>query len=364
MRMRSIRQFRLDMCPYRNNNTFINSHSSPMSMTRKDVADARESIFKSSKDVEGTTIRGYDCNKPFDLHQFLANYGSSGFQATHLHKGIEILKRVRAAREANPRFVFFLGYTSNQVSSGNRELIRYLVQHKLVDAIVTTAGGIEEDIIKCIKPFVLGDFRANGAQLREQGINRTGNIFVPNDRYIAFEQFLKPILDELTATKTKQHTIAPSELIRILGQRINHEDSIYYWAAKHNIPVFCPAVTDGSIGDITFFYQYTEQKLFIDIAGDNATLNKLAIDADQTGALIVGAGLIKHQILNANMMREGLDYSVYLNTSQEFDGSDSGAEPEEAKSWGKIAPDANTVKIICDATIALPLIVVGVWEQV
>jgi deoxyhypusine synthase len=34
----------------------------------------------------------------------------------------------------------FLGFTSNIVSSGLRETIRFLVQQKLVDCIVTTAG--------------------------------------------------------------------------------------------------------------------------------------------------------------------------------------------------------------------------------
>jgi deoxyhypusine synthase len=336
-------------------------------MTKKSIDTARESIFKQAQQPTGTVeIKGYDPNKPFDLNTFINSFYTSGFQATNLGKAIEILKRMQEDRQKTPGFKLFLGYTSNQVSSGNRELIRYLVQHKLIDVIVTTAGGIEEDIIKCIKPFVLGDFRANGAKLREQGINRTGNIFVPNDRYIAFEAFLKPILTEFI--EQKKMVTSPSELIKLLGERINNEESIYYWAAKHNIPVFCPAITDGSIGDITFFHEYNrmvkgEPILAIDILADNAKLNKIAIDAEKTGAFIIGAGLIKHQILNANMMREGLDYSVYVNTSAEFDGSDSGAEPEEAKSWGKVAADANTVKVVCDATIALPIIILGTWKQ-
>ena len=101
----------------------------------------------------------------------------------------------------------------------------------------------------------------------------------------------------------------------------------------------------------------------LDILADNATLNKLAIEAEKTGVFIIGAGLVKHQILNANMMREGAEYAVYLNTSAEYDGSDSGAEPEEAKSWGKLSKDVNTVKVVCDATIALPLMVAGAYLQ-
>jgi deoxyhypusine synthase len=64
------------------------------------------------------------------------------------------------------RCTIFLGYTSNIVSCGMREIIRYLAQHKMIDAIVTTTGGIEEDIMKCLAPTYLGDFYLKGKDLR------------------------------------------------------------------------------------------------------------------------------------------------------------------------------------------------------
>jgi deoxyhypusine synthase len=71
----------------------------------------------------------------------------------------------------------------------------------------------------------------------------------------------------------------------------------------------------------------------------------------------VAAGVPKHHINNANLMRNGADFAVMLNTAQEFDGSDSGARPDEAISWGKIKPDAQPVKVCGDATILFPLLV-------
>lgn len=68
------------------------------------------------------------------------------------------------------------------------------------------------------------------------------------------------------------------------------------------------------------------------------------------------AGVPKHHINNANLMRNGADFAVLLNTAQEFDGSDSGAKPDEAISWGKIKPDAQPVKVCGDATILFPLL--------
>lgn len=57
------------------------------------------------------------------------------------------------------------------------------------------------------------------------------------------------------------------------------------------------------------------------------------------------------------LQRNGADYSVFLNTASEFDGSDGGARPDEAVSWGKIKKDATPVKVYAEATLVLPLLV-------
>ena len=146
-----------------------------------------------------------------------------------------------------------------------------------------------------------------------------------------------PILDEmLHEQKTCQKIWTPSSMINKLGEAINDPSSIYYWAWKNDIPVYSPALTDGSLGDMMFFNNFGKQGLIIDILGDLIKLNKSAMAAKKTGMIILGGGLIKHHICNANLMRNGADYSVYINTAQEFDGSDAGAKPDEAVSWGKI----------------------------
>ena len=73
--------------------------------------------------------------------------------------------------------------------------------------VVTTAGGIEEDFIKCLAPTFLGDFRLPGKELRMKGLNRIGNLIAPNNNYIKFEEWLMPILDDLLEEqKTKVRT--------------------------------------------------------------------------------------------------------------------------------------------------------------
>ena len=343
------------------------------------------------------------------IDQIMESFKTTGFQATNLGLACERIEEMRQWRLSNVewkegddealkppevrkrvRARIFLSYTSNQISSGQREVIRFLVENNMVDCIITTGGGIEEDLIKCFQPTFMGDFKLNGKELRKKGINRIGNLLIPNNNYCEFEDWLTPIIKQMHKEQnekwmewlTEMNNAAaqvnggsddeymampakfvwtPSKIIHRLGKEIanirNHETSVLYWAAKNNIPVFCPALTDGSLGDMLYFHSYKQPGFVLDIAEDIRRLNDLPVKSHATGMIILGGGLVKHHTCNANLMRNGADYSVFINTGQEFDGSDSGASPDEAVSWGKIRLTAKPVKVSMDATVAFPLIV-------
>jgi deoxyhypusine synthase len=62
-------------------------------------------------------------------------------------------------------------------------------------------------------------------------------------------------------------------------------------------------------------------------------------------------------------MKNGANFSVFINTASDFDGSDSGARPDEALSWGKIHIDANPVKVYAEASLVFPLIVAETFAK-
>ena len=108
-----------------------------------------------------------------------------------------------------------------------------------MNAIVTTAGGIEEDFIKCLGKTYLADFNMDGADLRRRGMNRIGNLIVPNDNYCKFEDWLTPILDTMLAEQKETGQVwNPSSFIRRLGKVIDNVESVYYWAYKVNRYLF------------------------------------------------------------------------------------------------------------------------------
>lgn len=300
------------------------------------------------------------------LEEVVSYYYRIGFQATHLGRAIEIWRKVEEKRERGEEIRVFLGYTSNIISSGLREIIAWLVKEKKVDVIVTTAGGVEEDFIKSLKPFILGDWEVDDAELRKKGVNRIGNIFVPNDRYIEFEKYMIPFFERVLKIEEKlSRPLTASEFIYEMGRYMDEklgkekEKSVIYWAYKNNIPIFCPAITDGSIGDMLYFFkeERRDSRLIIDIANDIVKLNNLAITAKETASIILGGSLPKHAIINANLFRGGTDYAIYISTAVPWDGSLSGAPPREGVSWGKIKAKADYVEVWGDATLIFPILV-------
>ncbi len=304
-------------------------------------------------------VKGWDFSQPFDFEKFMNQYFQTGFQATNLKKAIDVIKEMRQEKAK-----IFLAFTSNMISSGLREAICYLVKNKLVDVLVTTAGGVEEDMIKTLKKFVIGDFSAPGSMLLENGINRTGNIFVPNDRYYLFEKNFVPFLEKMYLKQQElKRPLSCEEFLFDLGEHVNHEESILYWAWKNKIPFFCPAITDGALGDMLYFLKKRKKDFYLDVSQDMVRIVDLAMNSEKTGLIVLGGGVVKHHVLNAQIFREGCDFAVFVNTGQEFDGSDSGARPDEAVSWCKIKPDGKAVKVTADATLVFPLIVQAAFTQ-
>lgn len=213
--------------------------------------------------------------------------------------------------------------------------------------------------------FYVGRFDMDGKELRERETNRIGNILVPNQRYLSFSDHVMPILDKCKEIQDKGFHWTPSRLIWKLGKELGNEESVLYWAQRNGIPVFCPAITDGALGDCLCEHTYNNPGLIIDSVGDIRSLNQLATSSPRNGVVILGGGSPKHHVMNACLFSEsGADYAVYLNCGLEAEGSDSGAPPSEAVSWGKIAPHARPVKVFTEMSLVFPLLVHCAFKQV
>ena len=282
---------------------------------------------------------------------------SWGFTAGKVALGIKILEKMVKDRDC----VKFLSFTANLVATGIRGVLRELVKRRLVDVIITTCGALDHDVARCWRKYYRGDFFMDDKLLHETGINRLGNILVPNESYgQIIEEKMNFLLESLWNEGVNE--FSTRKLCEEIGRRICNESSILYWAWKNNIPVYVPGITDGAVGYQLWLFSQ-DHKIKIDLLKDEQELNDLIFEAKKTGALIIGGGISKHHVIWWNQFKEGLDYAVYLSTAVEWDGSLSGARPREAISWGKIKGDADRVMIEGDATVILPIMVAALFDR-
>ncbi|HLC65173.1 MAG TPA: deoxyhypusine synthase [Candidatus Nanoarchaeia archaeon] len=332
-----------------------------------DKHDKVEQKMKNYMEMERfPVIQGYNFEDKFDFQKFVESYKNMGFQGSNFGIAVSIMEEMLEKRKKGMKI--FMSFTANMISSGNREIIAFLAKHKIIDGITTTAGALEEDVIKCMKPFHLGSFDVKGKILLDECVGRIGNIFVPADRYTYFERFMNVLFEKIK----DKGILSTHEVAREMGLLVQSheatkhhaESSFLYWCAKNSISVFCPGITDGTIGDIATFFRQKNPNFAIDMVKDNEVLTKMMMNSEMAGSIILGGGIAKHFLLNAAIFRDGFDYSIYITTATEFDGSDSGGNQEEAITWAKIKPDAKRVKVVADASLLFPLLVAAVREKI
>ena len=324
-----------------------------------DESRSREHVVPGSEEeIDSADVHGYDFRGEFDLRDMLDAYATTGFQATHLAEAIDIVERMH-----DEEATVYLTFTSNIISSGLRECVAHLVREGYVDVLITTSGSIAEDVIKTEKSFKMGEWDADEAELRERGINRLGNIYVPSDRYVWLEEYLYDFFDDFFA---EEKVRTPTEFSRELGETLNDPDSVLKQAADNDVPVYCPALTDAEVGNFLYYYRQRDdahEGVGIEILDDYDALIEDGMLADTTGLIAVGGGVPKHHAIMTNLFRGGADYAVYISTGMEGDGSLSGAPPNEAVSWGKIKEeDTNYAQVQAEATLVLPLLIAGAFE--
>jgi len=288
-------------------------------------------------------------------------FESGGFTAKKVGHAVDILEHMFKDKTCTK----FLSFPACICSTGTRGVIKELIKRKLFDVVITTTGTLDHDLARVWKDYYHGTFMADDTELYNKGIYRLGNIFIPTECYgPVLEEKMQPILQELSEEKLSWST---KELIWEFGKRLEQEphgkDSILYWAWKNEIPIFVPGITDGAFGSQVWMYYQNNRKFSLDILKDEQDLSDIIFSAEKSGALIVGGGISKHHTIWWNQYKDGLDYTVYITTAVEWDGSLSGAQTREAISWGKIREQSENITVEGDATILLPLMVAALFQR-
>jgi len=301
-------------------------------------------------------VKDFKWKKSMTVKDLVTDYQSVGYQSIELKRASDVIIKMKKNSAK-----IFLTYTSNMVTSGLRGFFAQLIELKMADIIVTTVGGIEEDIMKSTgEKFQVGRFDSDDVELHEQGVNRIGNILVKNESYMKFEDMVNPILAKLYE-KQKRWTV--SDMLKEIGLMLNDDDSILVQAAKHDVPIFCPAITDGAFGFHLYLFQQTHKDFVIDVVKDFGNILLSTSQDEKKGVIALGGGVSKHHAILSTLLNGGAEYAVYMTTAHKTSGSMSGATTEEAKSWGKVKDESDVATVIGDVTIMFPLAMIRALEQ-
>ncbi|MBL7176200.1 MAG: deoxyhypusine synthase family protein [Desulfobacteraceae bacterium] len=302
-------------------------------------------------------IKDFTWKQGMTVQELMQQYQSLGYQSIELSRVSEVFVKMKKNSAK-----ILLTFTSNMVTSGLRGFFAQVLKKGMADIVVTTVGGIEEDIMKAMgETFRVGDFEADDVDLHEKGKSRVGNILIHSESYLKLEDALLPILKKLYKKKPRW---AVSEMLREIGLMLDDENSILATAAKYNIPIFCPAITDGAFGFHLYLFQRKHPDFVIDVVKDFGNILFSVPYDDKKGVIALGGSISKHHAILLTLINGGgAEYAAYITTAHKSSGSMSGANTNEAKSWGKVKDSADVATAIGDVTILFPLAMINAMEE-
>jgi len=262
---------------------------------------------------------------------------------------------------SDPDYTVFLTLAGPAVPGGLRRIISDLINEEYVNVIVTTGSNMVHDMVESLgHKHLVGTFLAEDEKLKARNIGRIGDIYIEQKAFKDLEKWMYKILENIP--EEKRERMSTAELLFELGKQIEDTESILATAAKKNVPIISPGFVD-SIAGFHLWVFGQDKKMVLDPLLDVNRLMDKVFEAKKVGVIILGGGYPKHFTLFANTFREGVDCAIQITMDRPEPGGLSGAPLEEAISWGKIKPEGKAVTVICDVTIAFPLIVAAALEN-
>jgi len=258
-------------------------------------------------------------------------------------------------------YTVFLTIAGPMVPGGLRRIVNDLIDQEYVKVVVTTGANMVHDMVEALGyKHLVGTFLAEDKKLRAKDIGRIGDIYIEQKAFRSLEKWMYKILEKIP--EEKRERISTTELLFEIGKQIQDPESILATAAKKGVPIISPGFVDSIAGFHLWMFGQ-DKKMGIDPLLDVNKLMDKVYEAKKAGVIILGGGWPKHFALFANTFRGGVDCAIQITMDRPEPGGLSGATLEEAISWGKVKPEGKAVTVICDVTIAFPLIVAAALES-
>ncbi len=258
----------------------------------------------------------------------------------------------------------FLGSAGALSAGGMRLVIAHLIAHRYIDCYVSTGAILYHDLHETRgRHHFIGSADTDDEALKAEHVDRVYDTFVSEDEFVENDAWIA----QFAATLERRPYTSREFLFR-LGEHLWNEtgaDGILTAAYRANVPVFCPAIADSSIGMGISEARHEDPTVgYIDTVGDIVELTNIVIRRPKTASIVLGGGTPKNFINQARVQAEcfkpgigGHEFAIQIITDSPQWGGLSGSSLNEAASWGKLNCGAERVTVHADVTIALPLLV-------
>ncbi|HEY0872967.1 MAG TPA: deoxyhypusine synthase family protein [Vicinamibacterales bacterium] len=257
----------------------------------------------------------------------------------------------------------FLGIAGALSAGGMRLILAHLLEKRYADCLVSTGANLYHDLHETRgRRHFVGSPLENDAALQADRIDRVYDTYASEEEFCENDEWIAEF-----ALTLERRPYTTREFLYLLGEHLwktTGENGILTAAYRANVPIFCPAIADSSIGMGLSQARHRDPSAGqIDIIGDIIESANIVIRHPRTASVVLGGGTPKNFINQASVQAEFFDdrvgghrYALQIVTDVPHFGGASGSSLEEAQSWGKLASDAERVTVHADVTLALPLL--------
>jgi deoxyhypusine synthase len=305
---------------------------------------------------------------PKTVSELLDAMSKTGFQGKRLGEAARIWSEMLGQKG----LTIFMGYAGSMSTTGQWKIVRWLIENRYIDVLVSTGANVSEDIFEAMgHNYYQGTWLADDEALLDAKIDRFYDIYADEYDYRELEGLIKKFAGSLDAGRV----YSTREFLNLFGKYQFERGirSITAAAWRNKVPVYSPGLIDSGYGVALSLLKREGKLIRLDQTQDMEELGQIAERTKRTGVVYIGGGVPKDTIQLATIIKslaEGgeeetpHDYAIQITTDSPQWGGLSGCTLEEAISWGKIAADSKRSVVYCDATVALPLIAHAMNERV
>ena len=282
------------------------------------------------------------------VSELLDAMSETGFQGKRLGEAARIWAEMTQQRD----LTIFMGFSGSMSTTGQWKIVRWLIENRYIDVLVSTGANISEDILEAMgHKYYQGTWLANDEELLSLKIDRFYDVYSDEYEYRELEALIRTFASTLDPSKV----YSTREFLNRFGRYQSERGikSITAAAYENDVPIYSPGLIDSGYGVALSALKRKGTLIRLDQTQDMDELAQIAERTKKTAVVYMGGGVPKDTIQLSTIIKSleaggeeetPHEYAIQITTDSPQWGGLSGCTLEEAISWGKIGVELQAVR--------------------